>query len=118
MFQTGGQLVAGDQVMIGGHPVGKVDGLDLDNEGRAVVDVSIDQQLHDGTTAVIRDERGRPVSHVWRIGVVTPAAAPFDEQTISDRDQTASDADQTSSDHDQSASDRGPAKRGRGSASC
>ena len=54
VFQTGGQLVAGDQVMIGGHPVGKVDGLDLDNEGRAVVDVSIDQQLHDGTTAVIR----------------------------------------------------------------
>ena len=54
MFQTGGQLVAGDQVMIGGHPVGKVDGLDLDDEGQAVVDVSIDQQLHDGTTAVIR----------------------------------------------------------------
>jgi diguanylate cyclase (GGDEF)-like protein len=39
-------------------------------------------------------------------GVVTPAAAPVDEQTVSDRDQTASDADQTWSDHDQSGSDR------------
>ena len=54
VFQTGGQLVADNQVMIGGHPVGKVESLDLDDEARAIVEIEIDQELHEGSTAIIR----------------------------------------------------------------
>src|SRR5262245_14378635 len=54
VFQTGGQLVPDNQVMIGGHPVGSVDSIDLDDQAQAVVDITIDQQLHRGSTAVVR----------------------------------------------------------------
>ena len=54
VFTTGGQLVPDNQVMIGGHPVGSVDSIDLDDKAQAIVDVTVDQQLHRGTTAVIR----------------------------------------------------------------
>ncbi len=54
VFQTGGQLVPDNQVLIGGHPVGSVESLDLDDEARAIVDIEIDQELHEGSTAIIR----------------------------------------------------------------
>jgi phospholipid/cholesterol/gamma-HCH transport system substrate-binding protein len=54
VFETGGQLVPDNQVLIGGHPVGSVESIDLDDEARAIVDVEIDQQLHEGSTAMIR----------------------------------------------------------------
>jgi phospholipid/cholesterol/gamma-HCH transport system substrate-binding protein len=54
LFQTGGQLVKGNQVLIGGAPVGSVDGISLTDNGQAQVDISVNRPLHDGTTAVIR----------------------------------------------------------------
>jgi phospholipid/cholesterol/gamma-HCH transport system substrate-binding protein len=54
LFETGGQLVKGNQVRVGGHPVGSVQGVSLTDDGLAAVEVSIDQRLHAGTTAVIR----------------------------------------------------------------
>lgn len=54
VFQNAGQLVPDNQVLIGGSPVGSVDGIELSEENLAVIEVSVDQQLHEGTTAVIR----------------------------------------------------------------
>jgi phospholipid/cholesterol/gamma-HCH transport system substrate-binding protein len=54
IFETGGQLVKGNQVLIGGVPVGSVDDVKLIDNGQAEVDISVDRPLHEGTSAVIR----------------------------------------------------------------
>lgn len=54
IFENASQLVTGNSVMIGGHPVGSVDELELTDDGQAQIDISIEQQLHEGTKAVIR----------------------------------------------------------------
>jgi phospholipid/cholesterol/gamma-HCH transport system substrate-binding protein len=54
LFETGGQLVKGNQVLIGGTPVGSVDDVKLTDAGEAQVDISVDRPLHEGTSAVIR----------------------------------------------------------------
>ncbi len=54
LFQNAGQLVPENQVLIGGSPVGSVDSIDLTANNLAEVHVTVDQQLHEGSTAVIR----------------------------------------------------------------
>ena len=54
IFQTGGQLVKGNQVLIGGAPVGSVDDVKLIDNGQAEVDISVNRPLHEGTSAIIR----------------------------------------------------------------
>jgi phospholipid/cholesterol/gamma-HCH transport system substrate-binding protein len=54
LFQTGGQLVKGNEVLIGGTPVGSVDDISLTDNNQAEVAITVDQALHEGTTAVIR----------------------------------------------------------------
>ena len=54
LFQTGGQLVKGNQVLIGGAPVGSVDDIKLTDSGQAQVDISVNRPLHEGTSAIIR----------------------------------------------------------------
>lgn len=54
VFQNAGQLVPDNQVLIGGSPVGSVESIDLSDDNLAEVHVEIDQQLHEGSTAVIR----------------------------------------------------------------
>lgn len=54
VFETGGQLVRGNQVVIGGQPVGTIDDVKLTDNAQAEVSVTIDRQLHEGTSAVIR----------------------------------------------------------------
>jgi len=53
-FETGGQLVEGNQVLIGGSPVGSIDEIELTDNGRAEVTATVDRPLHEGTSAVIR----------------------------------------------------------------
>jgi phospholipid/cholesterol/gamma-HCH transport system substrate-binding protein len=56
-FENGGQLVKGDQVEIGGRPVGTVRDLQLDSNGQAEVKLQLQKgvgPLHSGTTATIR----------------------------------------------------------------
>jgi phospholipid/cholesterol/gamma-HCH transport system substrate-binding protein len=56
-FLNAGQLVKGNQVEIGGTPVGTVDDINLTPDGQAVVTMSIDDAnapLRQGTRAVIR----------------------------------------------------------------
>jgi phospholipid/cholesterol/gamma-HCH transport system substrate-binding protein len=54
VFQNAGQLVPDNQVLIGGSPAGTVTSLGLTDDNLAEVNVEIDQQLHEGTTAIIR----------------------------------------------------------------
>ncbi|HXV05750.1 MAG TPA: MlaD family protein [Solirubrobacterales bacterium] len=54
LFQNAAQLVPDNQVLIGGHPVGSVESIGLTGDNLAEVKVSVEQQLHEGTTATIR----------------------------------------------------------------
>jgi phospholipid/cholesterol/gamma-HCH transport system substrate-binding protein len=54
LFQNAGQLVNDNQVLVGGSPVGTVSSIELSPENLAEVNVEVDQELHEGTTAVIR----------------------------------------------------------------
>jgi phospholipid/cholesterol/gamma-HCH transport system substrate-binding protein len=54
LFQNAGQLVPDNQVMVGGSPVGTVSSIELSPENLAEVNVEVEQELHEGTTAVIR----------------------------------------------------------------
>ncbi|MDP9228219.1 MAG: MlaD family protein [Actinomycetota bacterium] len=54
LFETGGQLVSGNEVLIGGNPVGSVKEVGLTDNGEAEVVIEVDEPLHDGSSAVIR----------------------------------------------------------------
>jgi len=54
VFQNASQLVTGNQVLIGGQPVGKVDSIELTDDNLAKIHVTVEQELHEGTTAVTR----------------------------------------------------------------
>ncbi|HWC47714.1 MAG TPA: MlaD family protein [Solirubrobacterales bacterium] len=54
VFQNAGQLVPDNQVLVGGSPVGSVESIELTNDNLAAVNVEVDQELHEGTTATIR----------------------------------------------------------------
>jgi phospholipid/cholesterol/gamma-HCH transport system substrate-binding protein len=54
LFQTGGQLVPGNEVLVAGQPIGSVDDIDLTDDWQAQVTISTDEPLHEGTEAVIR----------------------------------------------------------------
>jgi phospholipid/cholesterol/gamma-HCH transport system substrate-binding protein len=54
LFETGGQLVEGNEVLVGGQPVGTIDDVKLRDDGQAQVDITVERELHEGTSAVIR----------------------------------------------------------------
>ncbi|MEO8092506.1 MAG: MlaD family protein [bacterium] len=54
LFDTGGQLVPGNQVLVGGQSIGTVDDLALTGDGEAEVAITVSEPLHEGTTALVR----------------------------------------------------------------
>jgi phospholipid/cholesterol/gamma-HCH transport system substrate-binding protein len=54
LFQNASQLVPDNQVLIGGQPVGSVESIELTDDDLAKVVVSVEQELHEGSTATIR----------------------------------------------------------------
>lgn len=54
VFQNASQLVPDNQVLIGGSPVGSVEEIGLTEDNLAEVEVSVDLELHEGTTAGVR----------------------------------------------------------------
>jgi phospholipid/cholesterol/gamma-HCH transport system substrate-binding protein len=54
VFQNAAQLVPDNQVLIGGQAVGSVESIGLTDDNLAKIEISVDQQLHEGSTAVIR----------------------------------------------------------------
>jgi phospholipid/cholesterol/gamma-HCH transport system substrate-binding protein len=55
-FVNAGQLVKGNQVEVGGRPIGTVSGIRLASDGLAEIEITLKElgPLHEGTTAVIR----------------------------------------------------------------
>jgi phospholipid/cholesterol/gamma-HCH transport system substrate-binding protein len=53
-FQNGGQLVSGNEVLVAGQKIGTVDSINLTDDSNADVTISVDEPLHEGTTAIIR----------------------------------------------------------------
>jgi phospholipid/cholesterol/gamma-HCH transport system substrate-binding protein len=57
VFQNAGQLVNGNQVRVGGQPVGSISDIELNNSSQAVVTMELGDDfspLHQGTTTTIR----------------------------------------------------------------
>ncbi|MGH2952701.1 MAG: MlaD family protein [Solirubrobacterales bacterium] len=54
LFETGGQLVPGNEVLVGGQPVGSIEEITLTDDAQAAVEISVEEPLHEGTTAVTR----------------------------------------------------------------
>ena len=54
LFETGGQLVPGNEVLVAGQKVGSIESLDLTDDGQAEVTVSMQEPITVGTTAQIR----------------------------------------------------------------
>jgi phospholipid/cholesterol/gamma-HCH transport system substrate-binding protein len=57
VFDNAGQLVPGNEVRVGGQPIGTIKDIELDDDANAVVTMEIDEDLaplHDGTKATIR----------------------------------------------------------------
>ncbi|HEY4278401.1 MAG TPA: MlaD family protein [Conexibacter sp.] len=57
IFQTGGQLVKGNDVQVGGRRIGSVDDIKLTNDNLAQITITVNKPyapLHEGTKAIIR----------------------------------------------------------------
>jgi phospholipid/cholesterol/gamma-HCH transport system substrate-binding protein len=57
VFENAGQLVKGNQVQVGGRPIGTITGIELNDESQAVVEMELEDDmapLHQGTIATIR----------------------------------------------------------------
>lgn len=54
VFQNAAQLVPDNQVLIGGQAVGSVENIELTDDNLAEIEISSEQELHEGTTATIR----------------------------------------------------------------
>ena len=57
VFQNAGQLVPGNEVRVGGQPIGSISDIELDGSANAIVTMEVGDALaplHEGTTATIR----------------------------------------------------------------
>ncbi len=54
IFQNAAQLVPDNQVLIGGQAVGSVESISLTDDNLAEIEISSEQELHEGSTATIR----------------------------------------------------------------
>ena len=76
-FETGGQLVPGNEVLVAGQRVGTVDEIDLTDDAQAAVKVTMEEPLREGTQAVIRQTSLSGVAN--RYISLTPGPNNMDE---------------------------------------
>jgi phospholipid/cholesterol/gamma-HCH transport system substrate-binding protein len=90
LFQTGGQLVPGNEVLTAGQRVGSVDSIDLTDDNQAAVKVTMDEPLREGTTALIRQTSLSGVANRYISLTPGPNNSPElkDDSTISGEDTT------------------------------
>ena len=79
-FETAGQLVPGNEVRIGGRPVGSVESIELTDDNQAEVEVSVAEPITEGTTAVIRSTSLSGIANRY----VSLAPAPGGEELSND----------------------------------
>lgn len=97
MFETGGQLVPGNQVLLAGQPVGSVDSIDLADDGQAEVRVTMERPLLEGSSAQIRLTSLSGVANRY----VAIQMGPDSDEELPDGATLAADATQSPVDLDQ-----------------
>ncbi len=55
LFENGGQLVKGNEVLVAGQAVGTIDDITLTDDAQADVTITTDDPLREGTSAIIRE---------------------------------------------------------------
>jgi phospholipid/cholesterol/gamma-HCH transport system substrate-binding protein len=94
IFETGGQLVPGNLVSVGGQQVGTVDDIKLTDDARAEVSITVDDPLHEGTTAVVRATSLSGIANRYVSLAPGPNSAPeLDDDTVIAEDKTTSPVD-------------------------
>ncbi|MFL5870927.1 MAG: MlaD family protein [Solirubrobacterales bacterium] len=94
MFETGGQLVPGNLVQVGGQPVGKVNDIELTDDARAEVTITVDDPLHEGTTATVRATSLSGIANRYISLAPGPNSAPeLPGDTVISEDRTTSPVD-------------------------
>jgi phospholipid/cholesterol/gamma-HCH transport system substrate-binding protein len=87
---SGGKLVKGNEVRVGGRPVGTIDDIQLDGAANAVVTMSVEDDLaplHRGTTATIRATSLSGIANRY----VSLAPGPNNSEEIEDGGQIGAD---------------------------
>jgi phospholipid/cholesterol/gamma-HCH transport system substrate-binding protein len=97
VFQNAGQLVPDNQVLIGGSPAGTVESIGLTDDNLAEVHVSVEQELHEGTTATIRATSLSGVANHY----VSISPGPNSNEPLEDGAELGLDATTTPIDIDQ-----------------
>jgi phospholipid/cholesterol/gamma-HCH transport system substrate-binding protein len=94
VFENAGQLVKGDIVRVGGTPAGTVTGLELTDDSRAEVEVTLTDEyapLHRGTTATIRAQSLIGIANRYVDVHPGPGFRPeLDDGAVLDSDNTTS----------------------------
>ena len=100
VFENGGQLVNGNQVRVGGRPVGTIESVELNDRAQAVVEMTVDDELaplHEGTTATIRSPSLSGIANRY----LSLDPGPNDAPAIEDGGVLAADATSAPVDIDQ-----------------
>jgi phospholipid/cholesterol/gamma-HCH transport system substrate-binding protein len=95
-FQNAGQLVKGNQVQVGGRPIGTITSIKLTKDGLAEVEIRLDKlkPLHQGTTATIRSTSLSGIANRYIALDLGPNSAPkIDSGGRIDADRTTSPVD-------------------------
>jgi phospholipid/cholesterol/gamma-HCH transport system substrate-binding protein len=94
VFQNAAQLVPDNQVLIGGQAVGSVESIGLTDDNLAEIEVSVEQQLHEGSTAVIRATSLSGVANHYISISPGPNSSPvLDDGAILDLGSTTTEVD-------------------------
>jgi phospholipid/cholesterol/gamma-HCH transport system substrate-binding protein len=97
LFETGGQLVPGNEVLIAGQSVGTIDSIELTDDSQAEVQLTTERTLTEGTSAVIRSTSLSGVANRYIALTLGPDNAPEldGDQPVSGTDTTSAvDLDQ------------------------
>jgi phospholipid/cholesterol/gamma-HCH transport system substrate-binding protein len=97
VFQNAGQLVPDNQVLIGGSPAGTIESIELSDDNLAEVHVEVDQELHEGSTAMIRATSLSGVANHY----VSISPAPNSNPSLDDGAELGLDSTTTPIDIDQ-----------------
>ncbi|MEJ7875103.1 MAG: MlaD family protein [Solirubrobacterales bacterium] len=97
LFETGGQLVSGNEVLVAGQPIGSVDSIDLLDDGQAQVTVNLDTPLHEGASAQIRLTSLSGIANRY----IAIQMGPDSDEELPDGATLAADATQSPVDLDQ-----------------
>jgi phospholipid/cholesterol/gamma-HCH transport system substrate-binding protein len=90
VFQSAGQLVNGNEVRVGGQPIGSITDIDLDESAQAIVTMEIEDDLaplHEGTTATIRATSLSGIANRY----VSVKPGPNDARAIDDGGEIGAD---------------------------